>query len=95
MTDALSHFEDMIRDVAQLTGREFAQVPSDVARYADERAQHLSAIRHEPGFDRAVIAEANSVAMYAGLRIDDAADRADDQIWGMIFGGLRIAAMML
>lgn len=51
-------------------------VHDSVAVYAAARAAHLAGIVGQPGFDEAVAAERDAVALYAGVYATDAAGRA-------------------
>ncbi len=66
-----------------------------LAAYMASRTLHLSTIVNEPGFDQAVIAERNNVALKIGMAVAAEASAVDNQILGMIGGALRIAAVAM
>lgn len=94
-TDTTKHFEDVLKDALEETGAELGVSAHDLALYMTERSLHLSTIAHEPGFDQALRAERNNVALRAGLELDDNATTFDAQIIGIIQGGLALAAAAL
>lgn len=67
-------------------------VQDNVAAYAAKRAAHLASIVDHPGFDVAVEAERDAVALYAGIYATDAQARAFRTGLGV---ALRIAALLI
>lgn len=67
----------------------------DAARYAAERAAHLSLLVGQPGFEEAVVAERDNVSMHAGLLAVAQADALDQKVLGTLQGGLFFAARLL
>lgn len=88
-------FKSMLDDVVKETGVQLKEAPAQLALYMAERASHLATLTLEPGFDQAVIAERNSVALRAGLTAHDQAVALDWRIIGIIQGALRVAAVAL
>ena len=88
-------FKLMLADAEKRTGVDLEKSKDELAKFMSERSLHLSTITAEPGFDRAVAREAQSVAMAAGLEVSDVSRGMDQRIFGMIAGGLRILAMAL
>lgn len=88
-------FLGLIDDAFVDAGRDLDLSREEVAAYAAERADHLSAIVHEPGFSEAVIAERDNIAMKLGLEVSENAHAADHRVLGWIGGALRIAAIAL
>ena len=74
------------------TGRELGDTAEAVAAYARERAFHLATIQGQPGFELAVIAERDSILLFAGIQLVDEADAADERVKGILEGGLSVAA---
>lgn len=85
----------LLQGVVNETGRNLAGSAEDVAQYAAERAQHLARIYDQPGFDLALKAERDNVAMFAGIALVDQADAIDARILGIIEGALSIAKRVL
>jgi hypothetical protein len=90
--DTRTQFETLLKDAIKETGVTMTQSAKEVAQYMHDRALHLSSIVDQPGFDQALRAERNSVAMRAGLKLADNAEAADQRIIGIIQGALGIAA---
>lgn len=90
-----AQFESMLKDAVAETGVRLKDTPRALALYMAERTLHLSTIAHEPGFEQAVRAERNSVALRAGIETHAQASALDFQLLGLIQGGLRIAAAAL
>lgn len=88
-------FQQLLEDAVKETGTRLKQAPAELAAYMSERAAHLSLSAQEPGFDQAVRAERNNVAMRAGLIAHDVASKTDFQFLGIIQGALSIAAKAL
>ncbi len=93
--DFAKEFAAMIDDAVTDTGVELKQAKDDLAAYMAERAAHLSSIAGEPGFEQAVTAERNNIALRAGLAVHDQARAADQRLVGMIAGAIRVAAFAL
>ncbi len=93
--DIQEEFRKLLGDAAAETGREFAVTKDELATYMHERALHLSTIVGEPGYDQAVRAERNNVALRAGIIASDAADAVDARLLGLLGGALRIGAAVL
>lgn len=88
-------FKGLLTDTFESVGREFTGDLEELASYMTERAEHLAAISHEPGFNEAVLVERDNVAVKAGILASRAADLADQRIIGVIQGAIRIAAVAL
>lgn len=93
--DTAANFESMLKDAVAETGVRLKETPRVLALYMAERSLHLSAISTEPGFEQAVRAERNNVALRAGIETHAQASAIDFQILGMIQGALRMAAAAL
>lgn len=62
-----------------------------LAEYIRQRVDHLALAVGEPGYRRAVIAERNSIAMFAAQRSVGVARDLDSRILSIIQGGISIA----
>lgn len=93
--DTTANFESLLKSAVEETGARLKATPRAIALYMSERALHLSTISHEPGFDQAVRAERNNVAMRAGIETHAQASAIDFQLLGLIQGALRVAAVAL
>ena len=74
------------------TGVNLQKSAAEVAAYAAERALHLSTIVGQLGYDEAVIAERDAVALFAGVSAAVTADAADNRIVGLIQAGIAMLA---
>jgi hypothetical protein len=92
MNNTTENMRRLLDEAIRETGRTLQQSATDVAAYAASRAAHLATIAGQPGFEEALRAERNAVAMFAGLSATAEADRADQRIVGIIHGALAIAA---
>lgn len=63
-----------------------------VSAYAAERADHLSLAIGEPGFEAALKAERNNVAIMASIAAVSRADQIDRSLLTVAQGGLALAA---
>ena len=84
-------FRDLLDDLK--LGAEEAR--SELALYASERAAALSLSVGEPGYQEAVTAARDSVALKAGIVAVGQADQADQHTLGLIAGALTFAARVL
>lgn len=85
----------LIEDAVADTGATLEKSASEVAHYAAERADHLSSIVGEPGFDEAVKAERDNVALFAAMSAVENADAADARLKGMLQGALAMGAKLI
>lgn len=67
----------------------------ELRTYAAERMLHLSTLIGQPGYQEALVAERDNVAMKAGLLAVDASDRADAELVGLITGAMAVGARAL
>lgn len=88
-------FEQLFKDAAAETGIELAGSASTLAKFAADQAAGLSKIKGEAGFQDAVLAARDSVALKAGISASRAASAAEQRVVGIIQGSLRIAAAAL
>jgi hypothetical protein len=68
------------------TGASMEKSGQEVVAYAQTRSAHLVAAAGEPGFGEAVLAEAQAVALFAGIRAVAEGDAADARVRGLILG---------
>ena len=87
-------FGDLLQDAATRLGKSIEDIEA-VKVYAAQRMFHLSTIIGQPGFDRALIAERDSVVLMSGIAAVAAADAADRELIGFITGILGLGAAAL
>ena len=78
----------MLRQALDELGGEIQGTLDEVADYAASRAEHLATIVGEPGFDQAVLAERDAVALKAGLSVAKDARALDQRLVGLFQGAL-------
>lgn len=77
------------------TGAELKGDLIEAETYAAQILTELTAAASEPGYDQALIAARNSIALkYAGLAVEQA-DKIDARVTGIIFGALGVATQAL
>lgn len=86
---------DLLKDAVNEIGVTIRAELAGVAAYAAERAAHLATIANEPGFELAVRAERDAVALRAGIGAVQQADAADARVVGIIHGVLLTGARAL
>lgn len=70
------------------TGMQLKQTTAAVLNYTAERTAHVQANVDDPAFGEMVAAEARNVAQFAGIEAAGAADLADSNARGKVFGFL-------
>lgn len=80
---------------AQQVGEAIVEDLDAVATYAAERAEHLATVVGEPGFEQALQAERDNIAIRAALRTVESADNLDERILRVTSTGLQMAATAL
>lgn len=85
----------LLKDAGSRLGKELEGTLEDVRGYAAERMLHLSQFVGQEGYQEALIAERDNVALRAGIAATDDADAADRELIGIIAGSLGIAARAL
>jgi hypothetical protein len=93
--DIANELGELLKVTASEMGTELTSELDAVTAYAAERATHLSTIVGQPGFMEAVRAEADSVALRAGISTVSTADSADARLAGIIQGVLGLGARAL
>jgi hypothetical protein len=86
-------FKQQLEAVLRETGGQLKRSTAEVAAYAAERAAHLARIVGQPGFEEAVKAERDSVALYSGVNVTNNADAADNRIIGLIQGSIALLSL--
>ena len=85
----------LLKDATTELGVELSGNLVEAALYADQRAAYLATIVGQVGFDLALRAERDSVALKLGLETVASADAADYRLVGIIQGVLAIGAKAL
>lgn len=93
--DLKSEFTVLLTSAIKETGAQLKTSASELALYASERAAYLAGIANEPGFELAVKAERDAVALKAGISAVNEARAVDQRIVGIIHGALMIGARAL
>lgn len=90
-----TEFKNLIDSALQETGASLKQSSQEVAAYAAQRAAFLSTLVGQPGFEQAVIAERDNVALFAGIVAVGQVVAIQAKIVGVIQGALFIGASAL
>lgn len=90
--DVGHELETLLKDAARETGRDLQGNTVEITTYAAERTAYLSTLVGQPGFEEAVRAERDNVALKAGISAVKTADAADARIVGIIQGVLFLGA---
>ena len=95
--DTKQVFEDLIAAELDELGATIDVERAELAQAMTESADRLAAAAatNDPGFDRMLKLERNTIAMSAGLAASDAARATDARLVGMIGTALRIAAIAI
>lgn len=94
-SDIAVELEKLIRSNAKELGADLKADVTSMSMYAAQRATHLSTLVGQPGFEEAVIAERDSVALRAGISAVRAADRMDQRILAILQTVLTVGAKAL
>ena len=86
---------ELLESTAQRLGTDLQEDVLAIREYASERMLHLSTCVDQPGYDQALIAERDSVALFAGISAVHVADAADRELLGIVAGALAIGARTL
>lgn len=84
-----------LKTTGERLGKSFSEALDDQRQYVAQTMLELAAAVNEPGFDEAVIAARDSVALHAGIAAADEGDVTDAELRGLLSGGLAIAARAL
>jgi hypothetical protein len=93
--DFADTFKELLEKTVRETATELKVGAAELALYASERAAHLSSIVGQPGFNAAVQAERDNVAIKGAIKLQDQATRADERFLGLIHGALAFGASAL
>ena len=88
-------FLEYLRVESQSVGKALEDAADDMGAYALERAEHLAEIINEPGWEQALLAERDNVALRAGINMVHEADAIDVRLNGILEGALAFAAGIL
>lgn len=90
-------FLDMLKAELEELGESVHFASEDLASKMVDSADRLAAAAAvgDPGFERMIIMERNTLAMKAGLSVGAAAAAVDQRLLGLIGGALRVAAIAL
>jgi hypothetical protein len=95
MSGIADQFKSLLESTADRLGVELNLAGDGVRNYAKKRMLFLASIIDEPGFDLALLAERDNVAIQAGLSAVAIGDAADVELKGVILGALAIGARAL
>jgi hypothetical protein len=87
-------FEDVLTQALKDTKLDFDFSVKEVAVYAAQRAAFLATVVGQLGYEQAVIAERDNVALYAGLKSVEMADASQQRLIGVIQGALSFGAKL-
>jgi hypothetical protein len=88
-------FRLLLDSALKETGASLEQSTAEVAQYAAERTAYLSTLVGQPGFELAVQAERDAVALFAGIVAVGQAQAVQGRIIGVIQGALFMGAKAL
>ena len=77
-------FKKLLKDTAEEFETEIKADLNSLAVYTSEQITLLTKAVGQPGFDEALIAARNSIALHAGISATRQADAADQRILGII-----------
>lgn len=86
------NLKELLKEAVNDTGRDLSTSLDEVALAMSESTARLALSVGQPGFEMALIAERDIVAIKAGLSAVGSADAIDNRIIGVIQGGLSMAA---
>jgi hypothetical protein len=95
LKEILNAFLEQLKLEIEDAGQDIKVSWDELRMYTAERANHLSAIVGKPGFELAVRAERDAIALKAGIAAVDTADQAGQRWLGMIQGTLIVVAKVL
>lgn len=91
--------EEQLKNLLQAaldeTGADLEAATSELALFAAERTAYLATLVGLQGYERAVIAERDRVALRAGIAAVDQADAAAQRALGIIQGALFLGAQVI
>lgn len=90
MTDVAKQLESVLADALKETGASASMAAKELAVEVQASAARLSAAVGQPGYDQALRAERDTLALKAGLKIVAEGDAADARLVGVIQGAIGI-----
>lgn len=91
--DAATQLESLIADALKETGATAQLSAKEMVVEAQASAMRLSAAIGQPGYDEALRAERDVLALKAGLKLVAQADAADARVVGIIQGAIGLLAV--
>lgn len=95
MSEEKDDFKALLEDLLDEARVDLKKSADEVAEYAAARANHLATLVGLPGFEQAVRAERDNVALFAGLALAGQITAAQARVVGAIQGMLFMAAKVL
>jgi hypothetical protein len=86
---------DALSGAVNRLGKSLEGSVDELRTYAAERMLHLSTLIGQKGYQEALLAERDNVALKAGILAVDAGDRADAELLGLITGAIAVGARAL
>lgn len=90
-----SDISDLLKSAQRELKQDLSQSTQAVAFYATQRAALLASNVGQPGFELALRAERDNVALYAGIETTRMADEAQQRFLGILEGSLALGARAL
>jgi transcriptional regulator GlxA family with amidase domain len=90
-----AQLKNLLESALAETKIELGRSTSEVATYMAATAARLATLIGLPGYEDAVIAARNNVALYAAIKATERADAAHERVVGIIQGALFLAAQQL
>ena len=84
--------EDILKQALEDAGAELQASAQAVAHLTAVRAGELSVLVGQPGYDQAVIAARDEIALAAGLPVVENPDQATSRVISIVQGGLMMLA---
>lgn len=95
LKDVLQEFFDRLKAELEDAGADIETDCEELRLYVAERTNHLSTIVDQPGYELALIAERDSIALKAGIFAVNAGVAAEQRWTGMIQGVLITVAKVI
>ena len=87
-----TEFKDTLTTALDEVGVSLKTDINEVVLYAEGRTHYLTTLVGQPGYQMAVIAERDNIALKAGISTSLAADASDQRITGVIHSFIGVAA---
>lgn len=95
MNESVKEFTQLLTGLLKETGTDLKRQGFEVAAYSQQQMRKLSSAVGQRGWDEALIASRDAIALFAGIEALDAAKAADARVIGAIEGALAIGARAL